>query len=92
MITRIITNHIKPGKKPEYISVSRDFCAALVARCGCLEAKVFSDLDSGDVLNIERWPDRETAEKVTATEVFAEFVPRLAPLFDGNDEVYLEEV
>lgn len=92
MITRIVTNRVKPGKRKEYIAVSRDFCAALVKECGCLEAKVYEDLDSDNVINIECWPDRESAVAVTGTKTFKEYLPRLMPCFDGNESLFLQEI
>ena len=92
MVTRIITNHIKPGTKAEYIAASKAFCAALVERNGCLEARVYDVPDRDDVVNIEVWPDRETAEAVTATPTFAEFLPELGKYFLGSEGVFLNLV
>ena len=91
MISRIITNHVKEGHRDEYIEVSKAFCAALVANCGCIEAKVFADTESTDVINVEQWPDRETAEVVMKSETFRTFLPQLFPHFAGNETVWMEE-
>lgn len=92
MITRIITNHIKEGHKAEYVKASKAFCAALVEKNGCLEARVYEvEGSETTVLNFERWPDKETAEAVTGTETFREFVPLLVPHFEGNEELVLNE-
>ncbi len=90
MITRIITNHVKEGHKAEYIEVSKAFCAALVANNGCIEAHVYADTETDDIINIEQWPDRATAEAVTGTETFRSFLPQLVPHFAGNETVWLE--
>jgi len=92
MLTCIITNHVKPGHKAEYIAVSRDFSAALVDGAGCLEAKVYDVLNSNDVINFQIWPDQETAMAVTKTKAFSDFKPLLEPHFDGNERVFLQEV
>ena len=92
MITRIITNHIKEGHKEEYIKVSKAFCAAMLERDGCLEAKVY-DVEGDDtlVIYVERWPDLETADGVMKNGTFGEFVPQLFPHFAGNETLVLHE-
>lgn len=92
MITRIITNHVKEGHQAAYIEANKAFCAALVAQNGCLAAHVYVDGETGNVVNIEQWPDRTTAEAVTGTETFRTYLPQLVPHFAGNETVWLEEV
>lgn len=92
MITCIITNHVKPGHKEEYIAVSRSFSAAIVAEGGCLESKVYDNPANNDVINIQVWPDKETFKAVTKTKVFSDFKPLLEPHFEGNELLFLQEV
>jgi quinol monooxygenase YgiN len=55
--------------------VSKAFLAELIERCGCLKAVVYEAEGSDDVVNIEQWPDVETADSVTKTETFKKFIP-----------------
>ena len=92
MITRIITNHVKEGHREEYIAASKAFCAALVERNGCLEAHVYADEGSDDVINFEKWPDMATIDAVMSSDTFQEFLPKLIPHFAGNETVVMREV
>lgn len=92
MITQIITNKIKEGTKEDYIKVSKAFCEAVVARDGCLDAKVYEDTQSDtSVVNIVRWNSLEEAEALNRSATFREFIPQMIPYFAGNDTIVLIE-
>ena len=50
------------------------------------------DGDDETVVNIEIWPDKESATTSHLTEVFEEHLPNLIPFFEGNDALFLYEV
>lgn len=86
MITRLITNHIKEGHKEAYIAASKAFAEALIANNGCLSCIVYEvEGDDTLVINYETWPDQATADAVTGTSTFREFLPQLVPHFCGNE-------
>ena len=91
MITRIVINHVKEGHREDYLAVSKAFLAELVETCGCQKAEVFTLEGSNDVVNIEEWPDVETADAVTKSDTFRKFVPQLVAHFAGNETLILHK-
>ena len=93
MVTKITYNKIKKGTAEEYIAASKRFEEDLVKRTTCMSAKVYKvDGDDQTVINIEIWPDKESATTSHLTEVFEEHLPNLIPFFAGNDAIVLYEV
>lgn len=92
MITRIVINHVKEGHKGEYIEVSKAFLKELKETCGLIEGGVFEvEETENDVINVEKWPDKETAEAVLKSPVFQKYMPQLMQFFNGNETMILHE-
>lgn len=93
MITKVTLNKVREGCKEAYAEVSKEFEAALVERTNCLSAKTyFVEGDDTTVVNIEVWPDAESASFNNLKGIFGEFAPRLGQYFAGNSDMTLTEV